>query len=445
MQTGEGATRSTSSTAEARAARSKAIASRVAPSEGQSKRKGGGQTAPAGSESEEALLERLSRVDKILKSPQAAAILRATSVGRFEAQAGELIENLGEKLEKASVEDAPPPPSSPAAVGSERPRSHRSKGGAAKGGTVFADPVKSPASEGEDIQEILRQELGAFASSQEESRREAAQEVDGRIGKLEQLLSGIAASAQAEQEAARSTDFRRGGGQKGRAFGRFVSETTVLPASRRQQSGLEFAQHLSEGRSELERVPVSGREGPDLGCVWTEYFEDSRPKSLKTGRPVEPEQVSAWSLSQVLEAFPWAGQKRKLASGKEGGFALSERDRHELGGILAGQHTLASAVSYVAGAADVSRARAGDLQIGPGEGLERVNEVWPLVEKVFDMLARRSSYLLGKASAELGKIPGILAMVLPASAGDPIEGGSGLPPCHQLARRAPARFSFDLP
>jgi hypothetical protein len=102
-------------------------------------------------------------------------------------------------------------------------------------------------------------------------------------------------------------------------------------------------------------------------------------------------------------------------------------------------------VSYVAGAADVSRARAGDLQIGPGEGLERVNEVWPLVEKVFDMLARRSSYLLGKASAELGKIPGILAMVLPASAGDPIEGGSGLPPCHQLARRAPARFSFDLP
>ena len=79
MQTGEGATRSTSSTAEARAARSKATASRVAPSEGQSKRKGGGQTAPAGSESEEALLERLSRVDKILKSPQAAAILRATS------------------------------------------------------------------------------------------------------------------------------------------------------------------------------------------------------------------------------------------------------------------------------------------------------------------------------------------------------------------------------
>ena len=79
MQTGEGATRSTSSTAEARAARSKATASRVAPSEGQSKRKGGGQTAPAGSESEEALLERLSRVDKILKSPQAAAILRAKS------------------------------------------------------------------------------------------------------------------------------------------------------------------------------------------------------------------------------------------------------------------------------------------------------------------------------------------------------------------------------
>ena len=148
MQTGEGATRSTSSTAEARAARSKATASRVAPSEGQSKRKGGGQTAPAGSESEEALLERLSRVDKILKSPQAAAILRATSVGRFEAQAGELIENLGEKLERASVEDAPPPPSSPAAFGSERPKSHRSKGGAAKGGTVFADPVKSPASEG---------------------------------------------------------------------------------------------------------------------------------------------------------------------------------------------------------------------------------------------------------------------------------------------------------
>ena len=95
-------------------------------------------------------------MDKILKSPQAAAILRATSVGRFEAQAGELIENLGEKLERASVEDAPPPPSSPAAVGSERPRSHRSKGGAAKGGTVFADPVKSPASEGEGIQEILR-------------------------------------------------------------------------------------------------------------------------------------------------------------------------------------------------------------------------------------------------------------------------------------------------
>ncbi len=76
-----------------------------------------------GSESEEALRERLSRVDKILKSPQAAAILRATSVGRFEAQAGELIENLGEKLERASVEDAPPPPSSPAAVGSERPKS----------------------------------------------------------------------------------------------------------------------------------------------------------------------------------------------------------------------------------------------------------------------------------------------------------------------------------
>ena len=87
MQTGEGATRSTSSTAEARAARSKATASRVAPSEGQSKRKGGGQTAPAGSESEEALLERLSRVDKILKSPQAAAILRATSLGRFDGAA----------------------------------------------------------------------------------------------------------------------------------------------------------------------------------------------------------------------------------------------------------------------------------------------------------------------------------------------------------------------
>ena len=114
MQTGEGATRSTSSTAEARAARSKATASRVAPSEGQSKRKGGGQTAPAGSESEEALLERLSRVDKILKSPQAAAILRATSVGRFEAQAGELIENLGEKFQDhAAFKPLPSEPTAP--------------------------------------------------------------------------------------------------------------------------------------------------------------------------------------------------------------------------------------------------------------------------------------------------------------------------------------------